>query len=1285
MKITLSPDTNLPEVSPKKTIPSHGGFAITKEMLNAPNYERGVDYTPYDSMNFTNVYQDDISKYQKYNVPTTRYFNWDDQRAKNQGTGEKWVNGLAKAGVTTVGAVVENTLGVLFGLGELVTGGAYYDNWIGRSVDKTNEWMREEMPNYRSQADLDASTWQKLGTANFWADTVANGLGYSIGSIATIALTGGTGLITRGMSAVANSKRLMSMYNTTKAIANGTKLEKVLKPTKFLGLNTTKQGFFTASNMIESGLMMSLAEASVEARETQKHVYEDILQKVLSEKGFTHASQLSDIDLKDIEDASYAAANSNFLRQLPVLAGTNLLMFGRQVTGFKPVSKVNKDVVFDNGLNKVVSSIENQGMFRNTLSRLKPTGAEALTEAAQEGWQFGSNILSSDYHTDKYFNGGIGDLTASLYKGIKETFGSQEGLESMLVGAIVGGGMAGVRSTIQGQFKQRKAAAKYAADVMNGGFLTNAANQSLQFSAQVKVALDMENARKAGDIKAFKDAQFKLIQYNALAAIENGTYDIFKQKLEDSKTLNDAEFAKMFGFSEDLTIEEQTGDRSKTEVIKNIQDKLDKFKEVYDTVNERFPSLPKASPLARMRMSEAERKADDAVYNKRHNLRNELILSASGIENRNERMQSIQKQMQDILGEASKINGIPMVEEDFNLYNLFRKQQPQEPGEEEGEYNAIEELNAVRDKLNSVVQSLRKKGATAAIDPFIKLGEDYLSLFMDNSVAIDRYNKLSSNEYFQDLFEETVKQTQTEAQQVAKDKKAKEDIENAKTAQETRESVPEDASTTVKNTAKVKAKVLTKEEDAARKKYLDLHKNQSLKDRLKKLQSIKLDELPPAEQQGLITAITVLENKLKKNKQSEEDAKIKKKKGAKVVESVDLTSEEEDTGESLTINEDTILRDENDKKIDNKKPVERKVKRPVKEPDDKEVSDKEPIITSNLSIVSATNKGEVVGTPGNYKIPVTDEGNPIEPDPDTVTIDENIVKQPILLQPDLLLADDIIGTEVEFEIIENDWYLSDRLDKAEESWMEIPIYYKIGNSYIGKLEASTNLERKAIVDKLQKGQKVITKISEVMATNFNNAVDDTGAPVFFDPRDVFGKEDDILLGFTVAIKEGEILTYQWDLGEVDLDKDKDKDLDDIRREVQRDKKPELNQIAIVVRSKHNPQGIARISLASTANLNSMAQSKVLEALTNKNYSAAYEIVANSKVRVGAENNPSYLEFGEFEAKQGEERGEQYIVYNSPKLGKLIRINENELKKALDGTGKSSFNIVTEKNEKFVGT
>jgi hypothetical protein len=1209
-------------------------------------------------MNFTNIYKDPISKYQKYGVPTTRFFNWDEERANNQGTGEKWVNGLTKAGVTTIGAVAENTLGAIAGVGELVTGGAYYDNFIGKTVDKANEAMREAMPNYRTQAEEDMSTGSKLLTANFWADTVANGLGYSIGSLATMYLTGGIGLVGRGA-------RAMQMYNISKNIANGTKIAKGLESGRKMS------GITTGIAMGEMGFLMSLAESSVEARETQKNTYESLIGLEIEnpDNNINSAADLTPKQLKGIENASYAAGNRNFLTQLPVLMGTNLIMFGKSVAGFKASSKVNKDVAFDSALNKTVSSVANRGKFRNTLSRLKPTASGTVTEAGQEGWQFASNIFSSDYHTDKYFNGGAASLTESLYKGIKETLGTQEGLESMLVGAIVGGGIAGVTSTARGEFKQRKEAAQKAADILNGGFMVNANNQTLNFNAQVKVALDMEKARKSGNHKAFKDAQFKLIQYNAFAALENGTYNVFKQKLEDSKDLSDTDFATMFGYNSEVSLEEQTDNKSKSEVIKNVQDKLDQFKETYTKVNEAFPLPTRSSGLPRMLMAEEKRKAEDAVYNKRANLRAELIMSASGIENRTERLQGIQKGIKDVLQEAERINGIQL---DTNIDLLLN------PGEEllfdkDGKYDAAQEVDIISKAFQEIQQELVKKNALAAVNPFSNLAQDYMSLFMDNSVAIDRYNKLSSSKYFQDLFEETVKANQGEAQQRAKEEKAKEDIDNAKTSDEVKESVPEDASNNTKMEAERKEKDLKKAEQEEVKKYLNLHKDKSIKEQLKRLQSIANteQELSPTERKGLGIAIKNLENKLKKGEKGTP---------ARKVEVFDESSAEE-----ITMTEDNIVRADNNDKIAKNAPKKRPVRKKTETADAKRKSEPTPTAGGELNIVASTNKAEVVQV-GTYinedgvekpimKVPVDDDGKVIEPNPDKVD------GKTIPMVPDLLLANDIIGEEVTFEIVENDWWKSGefRDERFTEDWMHIPIYYKIGNAYVGKLEGSTNEDRKAIVDKLQGGQIVSTKISDIQTSNFNNTVDETTAPYFHNPEDTFGKEDDILLGFTTVSKVGPNITYQWTLSQVTDDKNKNNELDQINVEVTKEVSANsINQIGIVIKKENNPAGVARISIASTANLNATAQAAVLQALADKNFEKAQEIVSNSDQRLAANSSPRYLEFAAFD------NGTKYIVYASPKLGKLIRITEDELKKALDETGPSTFNIVTEVNEAFVG-
>ena len=244
--------------------------------------------------------------------------------------------------------------------------------------------------------------------------------------------------------------------------------------------------------------------------------------------------------------------------------------------------------------------------------------------------------------------------------------------------------------------------------------------------------------------------------------------------------------------------------------------------------------------------------------------------------------------------------------------------------------------------------------------------------------------------------------------------------------------------------------------------------------------------------------------------------------------------------------------------------------------------------------------------------------------------------------------------------------------------MHIPIYYKIGNAHVGKLEASINEDRKAIVDKLLKGEFVSTEISEIQANNFNNTIDDTTAPYFHNPEDTFGKDNDILLGFTTITREGDNLKYEWTLSDVADVKNKNKELALINVHLKDVSPRSVNQIGIVIKKEHNPAGVARISIASTANLNATAQKAVLDALADKNYEQAQEIVANSNQRLSANTNPRYLEFNAFD------NGSQYIVYASPTLGRLIRINENELTKALKTNENVTFHIVKEENEAFIG-
>ena len=1046
--IKINKTTNLPETSP--TIGK--GFAIDNNLLDANRKNvipfSATDINPFDSMNFTFKYTDPLSKYTAYRVPVNRYMDWNDKRAQNQSNTEKWGRGISKGLATGIGAVIENTLGVIAGLGELATGGAYYDNYVGKSVDKMNDYLKEAIPNYYTQEEQNMTTLQKLGTANFWSDQVMNGLGYSVGSLATWYMTGGAGLIPRIAGLTARAKTLNGLYKGTKAISTGTNLTaQALKSSATL----------RSANMLELGLYMSLAESSVEARESQRTMYQDLINRTIEESNGLYQSELQipEEERADMLQASYSAGNANFITQLPVLMGTNLFMFGKHVMGFG-ASRANrlynpKDVAYDAAAKKVINQVGNRGTMRAIASRLSPLGKGAGTEAFQEGWQFASKVGSVDYHTD------------------------------------------------------------------------------------------MEKALEEGNMKAFKDAQNRLLHYHAYDAIQSGGFDVFIEKLNDAATLEDAEFAEQFGFNPDISIQEQTktyrnpNGQTKQDLVKKISKRLNKFKEAYDAVHEQLPlENPAVTNQAyvwgtsRMLLSEEKRKALETLNQEKQNLRAQLIFSLAGIDSRNERMSNIREDVQALLNDqVNMVNGVPM-----GIGNPLSSSAPTETTD------PLYEVNRVRDALNDTINELRKNNANPlVIQEFIKFGNDYLQLLNENQSGVTALGRLNSDPYFQARFQEEVKANQKAAKDRVKAEKETSDIADAKTEEEVKNAAP-DAQGKTKVTKDIKEKELRKKEQESKSYYLQQNPNKSVKERLNLLTGISqeaLDKLSPTEKAGLAKAIEELQKRLKDSKSKDMTADQMESQDEQVTQDIqDIKEtktkfeEKEEYAQSLgfedyshvlhSLNKRQGLRKNTDinkerfmqlTKLEiknlaaesasaqaNLKAAE--VVAPVATPEEiveveaekqgheKIIEDTPPVIQTNL-FIDSTPSGEKVPTLGlklasNYdgttievtaddnsttrrKIPVDNNGVPIERNNQ-----DTLNGRPIPINTDLLLGD-VSGTEVEFVIVENDWFVENHKGKPTEI-QEVPIYVKIGNEYVGKLQSSPSTERAELVQKIRDAEQV---------------------------------------------------------------------------------------------------------------------------------------------------------------------------------------------------------------------
>jgi len=847
---------------------------------------------------------DDLSKYQAYNVALGQDLNWDEQRARNQSTAEKWGRGLSKAGVTTLGAIAENTIGILFGLGELATGGQYYDNVVGQTVDSANEWMREHYPNYYTESEMNMTTLQKMGTANFYADTVANGLGYSLGAVATMFLTGGTGYVgmaAKGVQAVGAGSKLLGMYRLSKAITQGTKLASTLAK----GAGISKSAL-RAGQMLDAAIMMSLAESSVEARETKRGVHDDLVQQYLEDNGLDYEWQIPDAEKVKIDKAAISAGNANFGLNMVVTSGTNALMFGKMALGFKGATKANKDVIFDAAKREVVDTLAERGVMRTALSRLKPVAIGGLEEATQEGLQFASNIYSSTLHTDKYHDGGVGDRWGAMMKGLSETFGTQEGRESMLVGFLTGGLMGGGGAAVRGEYKNRKAAAANLKAAIDAGYFDNIMAAAQAENANASYIQQMQDALSRGDHKGFKDVQMKMIFNNGLNILDQGGFDVLMEKLEDSKSMSEGEFKKMYGYTgvdsngNTLSLADQAGGQSQAQIVDNLKGKLEQLKTTYENVNEMFPLPDKTKGLPRMRMTEAERAAEDTVYNQQQALRNELIYNGALITDRNARMESLQKDMQQVIDNdpALKNSGIDVkkaISEAFAEEDVTLSEET--PSAEE---YLVKRNTAIATALKNIQdQMLGPNGSAIAADKFGRQANDYIGLMSDTDRALNAYNKLVSDPFYRQAFQEEVANNERIAKEQQVQNRLDEAISNSATAADLVANSPDvnDLTPAQKQQLEDKLDALNAAEKAAADNFIQERINMSLEDRLKDLKNIDPESLSPTQRAGLTRAITETEAALNKQKEGQPiEEKVAEAINAGVAEPVEDAFKEENLG-----------------------------------------------------------------------------------------------------------------------------------------------------------------------------------------------------------------------------------------------------------------------------------------------------------------------------------------------------------------------------------------------------
>ena len=613
-----------------------------KQIVADPTYRT----TPVAARSYQFQYTDPIDRYKDYGVPVRQGADWNEMRAQRQSTTEKWGRGLSKAAITTIGAVADNTLGVLSGIGEAIYHGdatKLYDNSVGRAVDKTNAWMQDNFANYYTQAEQDAEGLASLGYANFWADKAANGLGYAVGSIATLFATGGAGLVTRGIGLAAKGSKY---YRAAKLVADGTAAASRLKGAANAGraLNAVRTA--------EIGMMMSYGESAVEARETLHRVTENLTKQRAEELGIP-VSQLSASELADIKDTAAHAGNMAFGLNMGVLSATNLVTFGKMMlpkyTQMRPGMRgISKDAK----TGKLSDFWKDNPTWGGVADRyLRTPAIGGLSEAFQEGTQFAIQD-AADTVSSKAGRGTTLDWVEAMAGGYGETFGTKEGKESMMLGAIVGvlmGGFGSVREYMnETQIDEQRAKIF---ESLNNDKFNNYFERAKAAGMSEEYGQAMQDAFEQGDHKSFRDMQFKLIMNEVAMHERAGTLDMFLERIDDAGRMDKAEFAEAFGIPEGINFDQ-------TAIVTGIKDKVKDYRKLKEQIDAAFPTRPKQG-IDRLLLSKEEKEAEKNKLEDDQKLKNYIIQYGMEVGDADGRMDSL-------INELNEGRGGTLSMEDFS-------------------------------------------------------------------------------------------------------------------------------------------------------------------------------------------------------------------------------------------------------------------------------------------------------------------------------------------------------------------------------------------------------------------------------------------------------------------------------------------------------------------------------------------------------------------------------------------------------------------------------------------
>lgn len=450
-----------------------------------------------------------------------------DLRANEQSTIGKWTNATIKTGIQTFTTAANTTVGLLSGLYSAVFGNSegergttgFVNNPVSKALMQLEDWSEDTFANYRSDWEQNAKWWQRMGTANFWADDIMKNLGFSMGSVLAAGLAvRGIQTAMRGITKKAYREAFETIGKSFNKRLAGSEIKKILKEE---GEKIAKMGMQKSAaidrirslsktedlvSTMTGSALGAVGEAQYEAitavdefKKTNKEnldnwfqINDDYLRKMYDKNNHRAANgEIVTFDefkkikydeaVKAIDEQANKVGNTVFAFESALLALTNANTFKRFFTGgyrnFNPAVYKNSFHIGKAEVSEVAKNIgtkkSENGLLEafNKLSKAKKI-KKVITPLITEGpvEEMGQNFINKagefyhgsylneqlDYVLNKDYNEEAASIFNSVIEGFARSYGNKEEWMDGFAGALFGAlGILTIRRTKSDGSKKR--------------------------------------------------------------------------------------------------------------------------------------------------------------------------------------------------------------------------------------------------------------------------------------------------------------------------------------------------------------------------------------------------------------------------------------------------------------------------------------------------------------------------------------------------------------------------------------------------------------------------------------------------------------------------------------------------------------------------------------------------------------------------------------------------------------------------------------------------------------